>query len=95
MTKLCTETFGLSNPASIETYIKCEGYKAWRNIVSNNTSKSEIINKIKNSGLRGKGGAGFLTGLKWSFIPLQSGQKYLVCNSFQQDYLTQEYFWHV
>ena len=85
MTKLCTETFGLSNPASIETYIKCEGYKAWRNIVSNNTSKSEIINKIKNSGLRGKGGAGFLTGLKWSFIPLQSGQKYLVCNSDESE----------
>ena len=85
MTKLCTETFGFSNPASIETYIKCEGYKAWRNIVSNNTSKSEIINKIKNSGLRGKGGAGFLTGLKWSFIPLQSGQKYLVCNSDESE----------
>ena len=85
MTKLCTETFGLSNPASIETYIKCGGYKAWRNIVSNNTPKSEIINKIKNSGLRGKGGAGFLTGLKWSFIPLQSGQKYLVCNSDESE----------
>ena len=85
MTKLCTETFGLSNPASIETYIKCGGYKAWRNIVANNTSKSDIINKIKNSGLRGKGGAGFLTGLKWSFIPLQSGQKYLVCNSDESE----------
>ena len=85
MTKLCTETFGLSNPASIETYIKCGGYKAWRNIVSNHTSKSEIINKIKSSGLRGKGGAGFLTGLKSSFIPLQSGQKYLVCNSDESE----------
>ena len=85
MTKLCTETFGLSNPASIDTYIKCGGYKAWRNIVSNHTPKSEIINKIKNSGLRGKGGAGFLTGLKWSFIPLQSGQKYLVCNSDESE----------
>ena len=85
MTKLCTETFGLRNPASIETYIECGGYKAWKNIVSNHTSKSEIINKIKNSGLRGKGGAGFLTGLKWSFIPLQSGQKYLVCNSDESE----------
>ncbi len=85
MTKLCTETFALSNPASIETYIKCGGYEAWKNIVSNQISKSEIINKIKNSGLRGKGGAGFLTGLKWSFIPLQSGQKYLVCNSDESE----------
>ena len=51
MTKLCTETFNLSNAASIETYIKCDGYKAWQHIISNRISKSEIINKIKNSGL--------------------------------------------
>ena len=43
MTKLCTETFGLSNPASIETYIKCEGYKAWRNIVSNKSLNQQKI----------------------------------------------------
>ena len=85
MSKLCTETFNHDNPASIETYFNCGGYEAWRNIIKAQTAKSEIINKIKNSGLRGKGGAGFLTGLKWSFIPLQSGQKYLVCNSDESE----------
>ena len=85
MIKLCTETFDLSNPASIQTYVDCGGYKAWKDIISNNIPKSVVINKIKNSGLRGKGGAGFLTGLKWSFIPLQSGQKYLVCNSDESE----------
>ena len=84
-TKLCTETFNDRNPASIETYIKHGGYSAWRNIVNSKVSKSSIIEKIKNSGLRGKGGAGFLTGLKWSFIPLASGQKYLVCNSDESE----------
>ena len=83
--KLCTETFNDKNPASIETYIKHGGYSAWKDIVNSKTSKSSIIEKIKNSGLRGKGGAGFLTGLKWSFIPLASGQKYLVCNSDESE----------
>ncbi len=84
-TKLCTETFNDKNPASIETYIKLGGYSAWKDIVNSKSSKSSIIEKIKNSGLRGKGGAGFLTGLKWSFIPLASGQKYLVCNSDESE----------
>ena len=84
-TKLCTETFNDKNPASIETYIKHDGYSAWKNIINSKSSKSSIIEKIKNSGLRGKGGAGFLTGLKWSFIPLASGQKYLVCNSDESE----------
>ena len=83
--KLCTETFNDKNPASIETYIKHGGYSAWKDVVNSKASKSSIIEKIKNSGLRGKGGAGFLTGLKWSFIPLASGQKYLVCNSDESE----------
>ena len=92
--KICTETFGSRNPSNIETYIKLGGYQAWKNILKNRTSKLNIISKIKNSGLRGKGGAGFLTGLKWSFIPpdskiinsgLPSKQKYLVCNSDESE----------
>ena len=79
--KLCTETFELNNPASIKTYVDRGGYKAWKNIINGNISKSDVIAKIKDSGLRGKGGAGFLTGLKWSFIPLSDSDKYLVCNS--------------
>ena len=84
--KICTETFGFQNPSNIETYIKLGGYQAWKNILKNRTSKLNIISKIKNSGLRGKGGAGFLTGLKWSFIPPASNkQKYLVCNSDESE----------
>ena len=83
--KLCTETFHLNNPASLSTYAKQGGYEAWKNIVNNKISKSEVIAKIKNSGLRGKGGAGFLTGLKWSFIPLSDSDKYLVCNSDESE----------
>ena len=83
--KLCTETFHLNNPASLSTYVKQGGYEAWKNIVNNKISKSEVIAKIKDSGLRGKGGAGFLTGLKWSFIPLSDTDKYLVCNSDESE----------
>tara|TARA_B100001250_G_scaffold414518_1_gene453483 strand:- start:2204 stop:3475 length:1272 start_codon:yes stop_codon:yes gene_type:complete len=84
--KICTETFDSRNPSNIETYIKLGGYQAWKNILKNRTSKLDIISKIKNSGLRGKGGAGFLTGLKWSFIPPASNkQKYLVCNSDESE----------
>jgi NADH-quinone oxidoreductase subunit F len=83
--KLCTETFHLNNPASLSTYVKQGGYEAWKNIVNNKIPKSEVIAKIKDSGLRGKGGAGFLTGLKWSFIPLSDSDKYLVCNSDESE----------
>ena len=83
--KLCTETYNHSHPASIETYLSLGGYDAWKNILQNKVPRSKIIEKIKDSGLRGKGGAGFLTGLKWSFIPLIGGQKYLVCNSDESE----------
>ena len=68
--KLCTETFDSVNPASLKTYLEHDGFCAWKKIINDKMSKSDIINKIKDSGLKGKGGAGFLTGLKWSFIPL-------------------------
>ena len=83
--KVCTETFDSQNPASLKTYIYHDGYKAWKKIINQNISKSDVITKIKNSGLRGKGGAGFLTGLKWSFIPLADSEKYLVCNSDESE----------
>tara|TARA_B100000965_G_C19584706_1_gene755192 strand:- start:649 stop:1920 length:1272 start_codon:yes stop_codon:yes gene_type:complete len=82
---ICTSTFNKKNSSSLDTYLSVNGYKAWKDIVSNKTSKSDIISKIKNSGLRGKGGAGFLTGVKWSFIPLTNDQKYLVCNSDESE----------
>ena len=83
--KLCTETFDSVNPASLKTYLEHDGYSAWKKIINNKISKSDVINKIKDSGLKGKGGAGFLTGLKWSFIPLSDSDKYLVCNSDESE----------
>ena len=58
------------------------GYAQLKRILQNNISPAQVIADIKTSGLRGRGGAGFPTGLKWSFMPYQfPGQKYLVCNS--------------
>ncbi len=58
------------------------GYQALRKIINEKISPEQIINDVKKSALRGRGGAGFPTGLKWSFMPRQyPGQKYLVCNT--------------
>ena len=66
----------------IESYIKRGGYSALKKIIDQKITQEAIIAEIKLSGLRGRGGAGFPTGLKWSFMPRAlQGQKYLVCNS--------------
>ena len=58
------------------------GYSALRKILNEKIAPEQIIAELKKSALRGRGGAGFPTGLKWSFMPRQySGAKYLVCNS--------------
>ncbi|GAA4412700.1 NADH-quinone oxidoreductase subunit F [Advenella faeciporci] len=66
----------------LEDYVKRGGYEALRKILTSGMSQEDVIAEIKASGLRGRGGAGFPTGLKWSFMPRTfPGQKYLVCNS--------------
>ena len=63
-------------------YVKRGGYEALRKILTQGMSQEDVIAEVKASGLRGRGGAGFPTGLKWSFMPRTfPGQKYLVCNS--------------
>ena len=58
------------------------GYRALRKIIEQKMTPDDVINELKKSALRGRGGAGFPTGLKWSFMPrAYTGQKYLVCNS--------------
>lgn len=63
-------------------YVKRGGYEGLRKILTQGISQEDVIAEMKASGLRGRGGAGFPTGLKWSFMPRTfPGQKYLVCNS--------------
>ncbi len=63
-------------------YVKRGGYEGLRKILTQGISQEDVIAEMKASGLRGRGGAGFPTGLKWSFMPRSfPGQKYLVCNS--------------
>ena len=58
------------------------GYQALKKIIAGKIPPDQVVNEVKKSALRGRGGAGFPTGLKWSFMPRQyTGQKYLVCNS--------------
>ncbi len=73
-------------PWSFETYTRLGGYEAWNRIVRGELSADEVIDLVKASGLRGRGGAGFPAGLKWSFMPRKApGQKYIVCNSDESE----------
>jgi NADH-quinone oxidoreductase subunit F len=80
--EVCFSTLHLDKPWTLSTYESAGGYAVWRRILKEKTSPEEIISELKTSALRGRGGAGFPTGLKWSFMPRNTpGQKYIVCNS--------------
>jgi len=79
---ICFRTIDKEKPWTLETYKSIGGYKVIEKIVKNKISPQHIINEIKTSCLRGRGGAGFPTGIKWSFISKAApGQKYIICNS--------------
>jgi len=80
--EVCFSNMHLDKPWTLETYQSAGGYAIWKKILKQKTPADEIINELKISALRGRGGAGFPTGLKWSFMPRNSpGEKYIVCNS--------------
>ena len=62
-------TLHFDKPWSYENYLKVGGYAAWRKILAEKIPPEQIIDQVKQSSLRGRGGAGFPTGLKWSFMP--------------------------
>ncbi|KAB2313541.1 NADH-quinone oxidoreductase subunit NuoF [Betaproteobacteria bacterium SCN2] len=75
-------TLHLPEPWKLSTYESAGGYAALKKILAEKTPAEDIIAEVKTSALRGRGGAGFPTGLKWSFMPRQfPGDKYIVCNS--------------
>ena len=80
--RVCLPEPGLERPWTLAAYESTGGYAAWRKILAEKIPPGDIVNEIKASGLRGRGGAGFPTGLKWSFMPRNTpDQKYIVCNS--------------
>ena len=80
--RICLPDPNTENPWTLDSYRKAEGYDAWQRIINEKVERDTIIEEVKNSSLRGRGGAGFPTGLKMSFMPNKApGQKYLVCNS--------------
>ena len=84
--EVCFATLGHEKPWTLETYRRVGGYQAWERIIRERISPADIIEEMKSSGLRGRGGAGFPMGLKWSFMPKgYQGQKYLVCNSDESE----------
>jgi NADH-quinone oxidoreductase subunit F len=84
-TRLILRNCGHINPERIEDYIATGGYEALRKVLSQMTSE-EVISEIKKSGLRGRGGAGFSTGVKWEFCHNSPGeQKYMICNADEGD----------
>jgi len=80
--EVCFRTLHLETPWSLEAYESVGGYSSLRKIIAGKLDHEKIIDELKLSALRGRGGAGFPTGLKWSFMPRNMpGQKYVVCNS--------------
>ena len=86
--QVCFRTLTTHNltPWSLENYLALGGYSSLKKILAEKIPPEKIIEELKLSALRGRGGAGFPTGLKWSFVPRHlSGQKYLVCNSDESE----------
>ena len=78
-------TLHFEKPWAMESYVQVGGYEAWKKILAEKPDPTTLIDEIKKSNLRGRGGAGFPTGLKWSFMPKGDMQKYILCNSDESE----------
>jgi NADP-reducing hydrogenase subunit HndC len=83
--RIVTEHVGVIDPGKIDDYIKQDGYQALGKALKGMTPV-EVIDVIEKSGLRGRGGAGFPTGMKWKFVSkTPAGQKYVICNADESE----------
>jgi NADH-quinone oxidoreductase subunit F len=86
LNQVCYRTLQFDEPWTYANYLKVDGYKAWRKILKEKITPEQIVEEVKASGLRGRGGAGFPTGTKWSFMPkAPTGPSYVVCNSDESE----------
>ncbi|RFA30573.1 NADH-quinone oxidoreductase subunit F [Alkalilimnicola ehrlichii] len=84
--EVCFQTLQFDEPWTLENYLKTGGYESWRKVLNEKTPPEDILDTLKRAALRGRGGAGFSTGMKWSFMPRTApGQKYIVCNSDESE----------
>lgn len=80
--EICFRTLHLDKPWTLATYQSAGGYEQWKKILRDKIPPEQIVEALKVSALRGRGGAGFPAGLKWSFIKRDMpGQKYVLCNA--------------
>ena len=83
--RVATENFGVVDPESLDDYIAAGGFTALRRVLSE-MSSAQVRDEVMASGLRGRGGAGFPTGLKWTTVAKASGdKKYVICNADEGD----------
>ena len=79
-------TINADQPWSMDTYLSIDGYRAWRKILEEKTAQEVVIDTVKESALRGRGGAGFPTGIKWRTVAdTDADQKYITCNADEGD----------
>src|SRR3954462_728374 len=77
--KIVTKNFGVANSHKLSVYQQRGGWTGFKKAVA--MQPAAIIDEVKKSNLRGRGGAGFFTGMKWSFVPKEAKRVYLVCNA--------------
>src|SRR5579864_8475638 len=86
MNLTCFEPLKYERSWTLETYQRIGGYDAWKKLLTEKTPREQVIETVKSSGLRGRGGAAFPVGVKWSFMPRNAPmQKYVVCNSDESE----------
>ncbi|MCJ7690757.1 MAG: 4Fe-4S binding protein, partial [Clostridiaceae bacterium] len=83
--RIALRNCGIIDPENIDEYLALDGYKALEKVLTS-MSPLEVIENVKNSGLRGRGGGGFPTGLKWQFAAKQErDEKFIICNADEGD----------